>query len=383
MARQCRGALKYNEMNRIDFGFVKAIVRSVSPMVAVLVVVACGKIGVEEGEGELRLSFAGGETHLTRAVEAIPDTSDFLLSIKNSKGEIVYDGKYGACPESLPVQAGSYEIEVISEEFTIPAFSAPQFGDRQCVVVPSGGVADVRLLCSQLNSGVKLNIDSGFLEAYPEGVIFLKAPAGKLMYGYREKRVAYFPSGSVSLVLNDSGKDDVLMTRNLLPQEMLVLNVSVAASQQGSASSGSSKSSGLSISVDTTRYWMTEEYVIGSSSAGTASDHALTVSQALSSIGQEDVWISGYIVGGDLTSAAASFEEPFKSRTNIVLGPRSTTSTRSSCLSVQLPAGDLRDDLNLVDNPDLLGTKVCLKGDIVEAYFGMPGIKNVSEYMLQ
>jgi hypothetical protein len=53
------------------------------------------------------------------------------------------------------------------------------------------------------------------------------------------------------------------------------------------------------------------------------------------------------------------------------------------CLSVQLPSGELRDDLNLVDNPGLLGRKVCLKGDIVEAYYGIPGIKNISEYELQ
>ena len=52
-------------------------------------------------------------------------------------------------------------------------------------------------------------------------------------------------------------------------------------------------------------------------------------------------------------------------------------------MSVQLPAGELRDDLNLVDNPHLLGRKICLKGNIVEAYYGIPGMKNVSEYELQ
>lgn len=90
--------------------------------------------------------------------------------------------------------------------------------------------------------------------------------------------------------------------------------------------------------------------------------------------------MSGYVVGGDLSSASASFEKPFSSRTNIVLGPRSSTTDRTSCLSVQLPSGDLRDALNLVDNPGMLGRKVCLRGDIVEAYYGMPGIKNITEF---
>ena len=66
-----------------------------------------------------------------------------------------------------------------------------------------------------------------------------------------------------------------------------------------------------------------------------------------------------------------------------MIGPRSSTDRKSECLSVQLPSGDIRDALNLVDNPHLLGRKVCLRGDIVEAYYGIPGIKNISEYELQ
>jgi hypothetical protein len=103
----------------------------------------------------------------------------------------------------------------------------------------------------------------------------------------------------------------------------------------------------------------------------------------LASIGEEDVWVSGYIVGGDLTSSSASFSPPFSSRTNIVLGPRSSVSSRSSCLAVSLPSGEIRDDLNLVDNPSLLGRKVVVRGDIVGSYYGLPGLKNLTDFDLQ
>jgi hypothetical protein len=86
-------------------------------------------------------------------------------------------------------------------------------------------------------------------------------------------------------------------------------------------------------------------------------------------------------VGGDLTSASASFEEPFKSRTNILLGPKSSTTDRDACIAVQLPDGKVRDALNLIDNPDMLGRKVCLKGNLVDAYFGLTGLKSVDEYV--
>ena len=52
-------------------------------------------------------------------------------------------------------------------------------------------------------------------------------------------------------------------------------------------------------------------------------------------------------------------------------------------MSMQLPAGDVREALNLVDNPENLGRRLYVKGDLVEAYYGIPGIKNVTEFELR
>ena len=88
-------------------------------------------------------------------------------------------------------------------------------------------------------------------------------------------------------------------------------------------------------------------------------------------------------MGGDLTQTNASFSPPFSSSTNLLLGPRSSSTNRSSGLAINLPKGDVRDALNLVDNPDLLGKQVELCGEITHSYFGMDGLKNVSEYRLK
>ena len=50
---------------------------------------------------------------------------------------------------------------------------------------------------------------------------------------------------------------------------------------------------------------------------------------------------------------------------------------------MQLSAGSVRDALNLVENPSLLGRKICIRGDIVEAYYGLTGIKNITDYELK
>jgi hypothetical protein len=330
------------------------------------------------GTGQLRVAFNDSGSVLTRSAESMPDTSDFLLTITDASGKIIYNGTFGACPECLEVKAGSYVVKALSSEFTKPAFSSPQYGDEVCVVVPSGGVADVKLLCSQMNSGIKLDIDDSFLSGCPDGVLFLKSSEGKLMYSYKEKRIAYFLPGLVSLVLSRGGKDEVLLMRNLQARQVLALGVSVASDSSEPSFQGLGD---LTVSVDTSKVWLEDSYVIGGGAdKGSSVEDAMTVSSAISNAPKDDVWVSGYIVGGDLTSTSASFDDPFKSRTNILLGPKSSTVDRDACLAVQLPSGSVRDALNLVDNPDMLGRKVCLKGDLVESYFGLVGLKSVDMF---
>ncbi|MBR5835839.1 MAG: DUF4493 domain-containing protein [Bacteroidales bacterium] len=346
-----------------------------------LACVSCQMLGVPDvasDQGELRVSFM--DDCPTRVQEDVPDTSDFLLTISGPDGEVIYDGPYGASPESMMVDAGSYTVFARSSDFAKPAFASPQYGDEQVVVVPSGGVADVKLTCVQLNAGIRLKIDKSFLDNCPNAALFLKSSAGKLMYSYTEKRIAYFSPGTVSLMMSDDGADKILLSREL--QARTVLELSVSAS--GKSHNPSEES--VTIAIDTSRVWNQESYVIGGSGSSSGKGHsvsdAFTVSQALASLGEEDVWVCGYIVGGDLTSSSASFDVPFTSRTNLLLGPRSSTSSRSSCIAVSLPSGSVRDDVNLVDNQNLLGRKICIKGDLVEAYYGMPGLKNVTDYEL-
>ena len=157
----------------------------------------------------------------------------------------------------MMVDAGSYTIYVRSCDFSKPAFATPQYGDQQCVVVPSGGVADVRLTCVQINAGVLLKVDESFLRNCPDAALFLKSSAGKLMYGYSEKRIAYFPPGSVSLFMSENGSDKVLFTRDLQPRTVLEIHISAADG------AGQSAQERITVAVDTSRVWNTESYVIG------------------------------------------------------------------------------------------------------------------------
>ncbi len=314
------------------------------------------------------------------SVEVQLDTNDFIISVTNSAGASLYYGTFGAAPEKIITSAGTYTVTAKSCEFYTPVFSSPQFGDSKVVVVTAGKECSVTLDCVQLNCGVRIKMDPQFITEYPNGVIFLKSSEGKLMYSVSEKRIAYFRPGKVSLVLNDSGKETTLATYTLNAREILDLKLEISSSSQATLQSG------IHVKVDTSRVWVDDKIVIGESGGDSGSDkgsdkaNALSVSAAKEMIGASEVWVYGYVVGGDLSSSKCSFTPPFSSRTNIVLAAKSSCTDKEDCLSVQLSTGKIRDAVNLVDNPGILGKKIYLKGDIVEAYYGIPGLQSVSEY---
>ena len=137
--------------------------------------VSCELLGIYGADdvvsdSALRIAFAPGV--YTRSGAEVPDTSDFILTVADASGEVVYHGAYGDSPETIMVRPGSYTVRAVSEEFDKPMFSKPQYGDELCIVVPQGGVADVRLSCRQVNCGIKLVIDPIFLTRCPDGVLF-------------------------------------------------------------------------------------------------------------------------------------------------------------------------------------------------------------------
>lgn len=347
-----------------------------------LITFSCNRSPLEESKGRLEWNFS--QTVGTRSILELPDTDDFILEVIDAKGNSLYKGKYGDSPSSMMVDPGSYTLKVKSLEFSKPGFDVPQFGDEQIAVVKAGEVTKVNLNCTQQNSGIRLLFSADVPEKYSGGSVSLTSSDGTLNYVYSEKRTAFFKPGSVSAVLNYSNGTIPLMTRNLEAAEMLSISISC---HSGGGSDPGKTGADISISVDTSRIWDSEDFVIGEddSQAGSSAANAYSVSQAKNHIGEKEVWVTGYIVGGDLSSKedGISFEAPFESKTNIAIASRSSVRTKNSCLSVQLSKAKIREELNLVDNPSLLGKKICLKGSIVESYFGICGIQSVSEYSIK
>ena len=88
------------------------------------------------------------------------------------------------------------------------------------------------------------------------------------------------------------------------------------------------------------------------------------------------VWVKGTICGSLSKSNALTTNSEEIQASNLALG------TEDSFIPVQLSSKTApRENLNLLDNPDMLGQTVWVYGNI-EKYFSMPGVKSVTDFSL-
>lgn len=98
--------------------------------------------------------------------------------------------------------------------------------------------------------------------------------------------------------------------------------------------------------------------------------------------GETGKWVKGYIVGvieSDGTTNTPNFTGPFTIQSNLLIAATASETDLTKCITVQLPTGTVRTDLNLNGNPLNLGKEILLYGDLA-AYFGQAGLKNASAY---
>ncbi len=107
-----------------------------------------------------------------------------------------------------------------------------------------------------------------------------------------------------------------------------------------------------------------------------------TADQVIAGATGTGVWMTGYIVGAvnDKSISDAAFAAPFSLKTNLLIAASATETDVTKCVPVQLPAGALRDALNLVDNVGNLGKQITLQGNL-ESYFTKNGMKSTSKYV--
>lgn len=345
---------------------------------ASVLLVSCNGFMLEEAQvekgsislaiGEILGDFYSDGTHLKSNVDT--DTNNFILTIYSTEGEKVYDGRYGERPEEIVVTPGGYEIGIYSKRFTPPMYDSPVFGDVQTIVVGENEQARVSFKCTQINAGIKFSFANDFIARFPGSGIYIAQGEEQLAYDYTQKKYAYVSTDEFNVVYKKSGTDTVLLAKAIPAGQMIHLKLSYSASR--------TTASVFNIDIDTTREWLSYNYNVGLK----IPTGALSIEEAKSHIGEKNIKVFGYILGGDPTNNSIRVGPPFESRTSIVIAPSMSERNRNNMFVVELPSGAVRDALNLVVYPEHLGRPVVVTGTIVESYYGYPGIKNTKSYTL-
>ncbi len=117
----------------------------------------------------------------------------------------------------------------------------------------------------------------------------------------------------------------------------------------------------------------------------------LTVAQALLAQNSEVKWVKGYIVGSvkldeAITAIDAADDVLFGAtgvrNTMVLLADSKSETDYTKCVAVNLPTGEIRTAVNLVENPSNLGKLLKVNGTL-RAYFGIPGVRDLLGFKLE
>ena len=309
------------------------------------------------------------------------DSNSYHLTISNSGGVAVYDSSYVGRPEVFYVKAGTYRILVTSRDFTEPDIY-PLFGQEQSVKAKKDSTLRVEIVSRQLTGGISFTFTSGFMSWFKGTGIYLKRDTLTVKYGYGTRHYLYFYPGEISVFYkNKDGHssytppdkpgyaDTLLFKRKLKAAELVTIHLDYDLAKVAY--------NGFSFKADTSRVRKEEFWNV----AGIAPYGCNSVWYAQTHIG-DTLNLFGYIVGGDVSSTTFKKAKPFTSKTNIVIGAQDWQALREKTIGVELPNGEIRKNLNLVDHPEHLKKPIVIHGVVTDSYFGYPGLKNVTSYHL-
>ena len=326
--------------------------------------------------------YGGSGSVESGAITAALDSTKYILTIANSSGTVFYEGLYINRPEMLYVKPGNYKVRIASEEFKEPGTLRPLFGQEVTVKAKKDSTMCIHLLSRQMTGGVRFEFTSGFLSWFKGTGLYLSRDSVSFKYNYGSRDYVYFYPGTITVKYkNKDGyptytppdkpgyEDTVLFTRKLKATELVTIKLDYDLTKV--------PSTGLSMKIDTTRTRVSEYYNV----PGIAPYGCQSVWYAQNHVG-DTLKLFGYIVGGDATSTTFNRVKPFKSKTNIVVAANDWQTLKEKTMAIELTEGPIRNALNLVDHPEHLKKPIAITGIIVDLYFGYPGMKKVTDYLL-
>ena len=346
-------------MNRQVFLFILSL----------FVICACSKKETpdERGTGYLTLNISQATS-----LKADIEITDFILRISDSQTVEILKERIGDLPGQIALPVGSYTVEAYSVAFSEPKFETPCYSGKANVEIEAGETKEASLVCSQSNAGVKVVWSSAFPARYSTYQAQIDCDAGYLNYSSTESRTGYFLPGTVSITILADGQTINGGTITLAARDMVTATLQPKETPSGNLS--------IALTIDETVNNRAVEVVVDPEYTGANSEtNPYSVAQAIAKQGENEVWVTGYIVGAKPSSGYDYVNSATWQATNIVLADNISETSDTGCVFVELGSGSYRTNLNLLDHPENLHRMVVIKGNLA-AYQSRSGLRNLTGF---
>ena len=320
-------------------------------ILSAFVICSCSEKETEKGNGYLMLNIS----HST-SLKADIELMDFTLRILAGSVEILKE-QIGDLPEKISLPVGTYTIEAYSMEFSEPKFETPFYFGRITVDIEEGETKTVSLVCSQGNTGIRIVWQEIFSTLFSTYQARIDSNEGFLVYSSTETRTGYFLPGTVNITIHADGQIINGGAVNLATRDMVTVYM-----QPNTAAPGELN---IKISIDKTLNYRELELIVDPNNIVNNETSPYSIAQAIERQGENEVWITGYIVGSK-PSAGYDFVNGVWQATNIVLADNINETNDWNVIFVDLATANVayRNVLNLVNNPNNLHRRVLIRGNL-------------------
>lgn len=140
-------------------------------VLAILAAVSCGK-SQSTGEGQVSFGISSNDNiaDVTRSnvsdYTALPASGDFIISIKDKSGKLVWDGKVTDWDPTTPILAGNYSVTAEYGDIEEEGFNKPYFTGTTEFAIKGDEVKTVSIPVSLGNTIVKISCTQDFKNYY-------------------------------------------------------------------------------------------------------------------------------------------------------------------------------------------------------------------------
>jgi hypothetical protein len=153
------------------------------------------KVNPDADQGVLQIRI-GLEMKIFTASARVQEvnTDDFLVSIKNANDEVYLSfGRAADMPASIPIDPGSYYIEVESPNDVLPAFDNPKyFGQTALFTIDANEVKVITATASLANCMVSVVYSQHVMDQFTDYYTVVSNSQGSITFATDELRMGYF-----------------------------------------------------------------------------------------------------------------------------------------------------------------------------------------------